>query len=175
MILGILPKGLIYFAKPWNSFETIIILYSNIIQTLERAGFLSSSSLTYNFAIVAMVLRMLKFVDKVSFLKKIFTIINCVIPQVKNLLALLVIFFGIYGILGIHFFAYLKPQNALDDKLSNFKDIFSTFYILWRIVTLDGWWEIVIEAMKGPQPNFVCQEIGNYEDYLKFGKNNLIP
>lgn len=171
LILSILSKGVLFFSKPWNIFETLIILYSNVVQGMERFDYLSSFSLTYNFGIVALVLRMLKFVEKLSFLKKIFTIINCVLPEVLTLFALLMIFFGIYGILGIHFFAYLKPQEALDDKISNFRNIFSTSYILTRILTLDNWWEYVVEAMRQQEPNFVCNDIADYHDYVRFGKN----
>lgn len=169
LILGILPKGPVYFAKLWNIFETSVILYSNIVQTLERLDYLDSTGITYNFAIVAMVLRMLQFINKFKFLKKIFTIIVCVIPQVKNLLVLLMIFFGIYGIIGIHFFAYLKPQESINDHFSNFRNIFTSSYILLRILTLDGWWEIVVDAMRHQEPNFVCHRINNYQEYLQFG------
>lgn len=169
IILDMLSKRIYFFKKFNRVFEAFIIFYATLLQSLEKINVVSPFSTSYTLAQVALVLRMMKFVDKVKFLKKMFTTLVCILPLIKNLLILLMIFFGIYGVIGMHYFAYIKPQTYLDSKFVNFKDFFSSTYILTRVLTLDGWWLINLDAMRNQAPNFVCSPVSNYNDYEVYG------
>lgn len=69
----------------------------------------------------------------------------------------------------MNIFCYVKPQMTLDGINLKFHDVFYSFYTLMRVVTLDGWWMIYIDAFRKQQPNFTCQKISNYEDYSVYG------
>ncbi len=122
-----------------------------------------------SFASITQVFRVLKIIVKIEFLKKIFITIKCILPQATNLLILLIIFMVMYSLIGVEFFAYLKPQKYANGIDIHFQNVFYAFISLMRVVTLDVWYTIMADCSRQRQPNFPCVHVNSYEDYKIHG------
>ena len=115
------------------------------------------------------VLRVFRIVKVFTFAKDFSTSFLKILFEVFSTLLLIIIILLIYSIIGIDFFCYLKPTNHINQFKVNFRSIGRTFVTLTRIITFEEWHNIFADCLRQIQPNFVCHEIKNYSDYVKYG------
>lgn len=69
---------------------------------------------------------------------------------------------------GTFLFAYLKPQNFINDVI-NFRNIFYSLFTLFRIATSEGWYLILADTSRSQSVGFICRDIFDFEEYQLYG------
>lgn len=116
----------------------------------------------------AQVLRIARMIKNFKTLKKLFSVLFSIIPEIVNIALLLCLFLISYGVIGVDFYAYLKPQKSISDEF-NFRNIFGSLYLLIKSVTNEQWFLIMNDSVRMQMPNFVCRQMESYEDYEQYG------
>lgn len=122
-----------YFGDGWNLFDFTIVVLSLIPATGE-------------FALVARlirILRVLRLLSAVPQLRLIVATLVRSIPSMGHVIALLGIIFYVYAVAGFHLFHNVDAERwgTLGDSLLT----------LFRVVTLEGWTEVMYKAMETHQ------------------------
>ena len=65
-------------------------------------------------------------------------------------------------------FAYLKPQNYINDDI-NFRNIFFSMFTLFRVATSERQLFILADASREKTLNSICIDFQGYADYAKYG------
>lgn len=45
-------------------------------------------------------------------------------------------------------------------------------FTLFRVATSESWYLILADASRSQNPSFVCEDVSNFEDFIKFGRNS---
>lgn len=115
-----------YFRDPWNVFDFIIV-----------AICLVPVSDTHYFAVFR-ILRVLRIFRMITVLPKLKLIINALlksIPSMGYVLMLIGILFYVYAVIGVFIFGKSDP--------SHFGDLHHAFVTLFKVLTLEGWTDIM--------------------------------
>ncbi len=115
-----------YFSDPWNVFDFIII-----------AICLIPLNDTHYFAVFR-ILRILRILRMISFLPKLKLIISALlksIPSMGYVIMLIGILFYVYAIVGVFLFGGSDPLH--------FGDLHHAFVTLFKVLTLEGWTDIM--------------------------------
>lgn len=127
---AVAPRLRLYFGDGWNLFDFTIVVLSLIPATGE-------------FALVARlirILRVLRLVSAVPQLRLIVATLVRSIPSMGHVIGLLAIIFYVYAVAGFHLFHTVDAERwgTLGDSLLT----------LFRVVTLEGWTEVMYKAME---------------------------
>ena len=168
LVFRIIAQGKAFFKKFWNIYDFILITTSSV-----NFIFIYATSFTtqafISFANLVELLRILRVIKMIPYLKKLFTVLRVVLPQVANMAILLFTVVLIYGVIGVEFFAYIKPQSMVGGKNIHFRNPFISMMNLVRCLTGEMWFLQLADCSRKIQPNFVCNQISTFEDYKKFG------
>lgn len=139
IMLKILAKGkkpLEYFKDPWNVFDFLIVVVC-----------LVPFSDTHYFAVfrILRVLRILRMITVFPKLKLIISALLKSIPSMGYVIILIGILFYVYAIIGVFLFGKSDPTN--------FGDLHHTFITLFKILTLEGWTDIMDVQLYGSDEN----------------------
>ena len=129
-ITAVAPRFRRYFGDGWNLFDFTVVVLSLVPATGE-------------FALVARlirVLRVLRLVSAVPQLRLIVATLVRSIPSMGHVLMLLGIIFYIYAVTGFHLF---HQHDA-----AHWGTLGSALLTLFQIVTLEGWVEVMEEALQ---------------------------
>ena len=171
LFIRITALGKNFFKRFWNLYDLTIIsaswfsfiyMYSYHPDEDTNGSFLSVLN-------VVELLRILRVIKKIPQLKKLFTVLKVVLPQVANIAIILFTVILIYGVLGVDFFSYLKRQSNVGGPNIHFRNPFVAMINLVRCLTGESWFLQMADCARVTQPNFICSEINNYDDYLKYG------
>lgn len=168
LFLRIIAQGKHFFRKFWNIYDFVLITTSSVTFFFIYASHFSNSDFLA-FSNLVELLRILRVIKKISYLKKLFAVLKIVLPQVGNIAILLFTVILIYGVLGVEVFAYLKPQSVVGGVNIHFRNPFIAMVNLVRCLTGETWFLQLADCARKMQPNFVCTNIDNYEDFLKYG------
>lgn len=127
---AVAPRLRLYFGDGWNLFDFTIVVLSLIPATGE-------------FALVARlirILRVLRLLSAVPQLRLIVATLVRSIPGMGHVIGLLGIIFYVYAVAGFHLF-----HNVDAERWGTLGDALLT---LFRIVTLEGWTEVMYKAME---------------------------
>lgn len=127
---AVAPRLRLYFGDGWNLFDFTIVVLSLIPATGE-------------FALVARlirILRVLRLLSAVPQLRLIVATLVRSIPSMGHVIGLLGIIFYVYAVAGFHLFHNIDAERwgTLGDALLT----------LFRVVTLEGWSEVMYKAME---------------------------
>jgi voltage-gated sodium channel len=119
-------KPWVYFSDPWNVFDFIIV-----------AICLIPSNDTHYFAVfrILRILRVLRMITVVPKLKLIISALLKSIPSMGYIIMLIGILFYVYAIVGVFLFGATDPMH--------FGDLHHTFVTLFKVLTLEGWTDIM--------------------------------
>ena len=115
------------------------------------------------------ILRIFRILKKAKNMNKLFRTLKYVIPETFNLFILLVIIMMVFSLIGRDMFCYLKPQKNVGHSNIHFRNTRYSFLTLVRVLTGESWYLFNSDCSRRTQPNFVCFDIHNYEQYVKFG------
>ncbi len=145
-----------YFSDPWNVFDFIIV-----------AVCLIPFSDTHYFAVFR-ILRVLRIFRMITVLPKLRLIIGALlksIPSMGYVVMLIGILFYVYAIVGVFVFGETDPMH--------FGDLHHAFVTLFKVLTLEGWTDIMNVHIYGPATN-EKQQIVSLWPFLYFASFILI-
>ena len=145
-----------YFSDPWNIFDFVIV-----------AICLIPFRDTHYFAVLR-ILRVLRIFRMINILPKLKLIISALlksIPSMGYVIMLIGILFYVYGIMGVFIFGKTDPMH--------FGDLHHTFVTLFKVLTLEGWTDIMNVHIYGPVAN-ENQQIVSLWPFLYFASFILI-
>lgn len=131
------PK--VYFESWWNCFDFIIVVTS-IMGAVMDSG---TGSSAFRALRICRVFRMFK---QWKSLNTLFNTLVMTLPALGNIALLLALLFFIYAILGMQVFGRVAYGEALN-RHSNFKDFGHSLLTLLRMMTGEGWQEIMYDCM----------------------------
>lgn len=76
-----------------------------------------------------------------------------------------------YTIIGMELFSYLRPNIQIDIFNQNYTNFSTALFALIKFSTLEAPFQQISDAAQNMTPNFICQEINTYDDFLKYGRN----
>ena len=128
-----------YFSSGWNVFDFLIVVSSIIGSILGTGG----GSSAFRAMRICRVFRMVK---KWKALNTLFQTLVMTIPALGNIALLLSLLFFTYAILGVQVFGRIAYGEALS-RHANFKDFGGALLTLLRVLTGEGWQEIMYDTM----------------------------
>ena len=159
-----------YFKDNWNLFSLTILcitLSSTVLTALKIVNFGKSTAGIRSLR----VFRLLRMIRKAKNLRIIFTILITTLPAILNIGAFLLLFMFVYSILGMNLFGYIRLQDGISSK-ANFSSFGLSFITLLRASTGEDWSRLMKDGARRFGPNFVCYNVGSYEEYLQYGQMN---
>lgn len=146
----------VYFYDPWNVFDFIIV-----------AVCLIPFNDMHYFAVfrILRVLRILRMITVFPKLKLIIGALLKSIPSMGYVILLIGILFYVYAIIGVFVFGKADPMH--------FGDLHHTFVTLFKILTLEGWTDIMNIHIYGPT-NDQNQQIISLWPFLYFASFILV-
>jgi len=145
-----------FFLDPWNVFDFVIV-----------AICLIPAGDTHFFAAFR-ILRVLRILRMITFLPKLRLIIGALIksiPSMGYIILLIAILFYVYAIVGVFVFGASDPMH--------FGDLHHTMVTLFKVLTLEGWTDIMNTHIYGPVSNGNMQII-SFWPFLYFASFILI-
>ena len=128
MILKLIGLGKLYFIYPWNNFDMAIVIATDIgllfkFFMTNAGSFSSAASVVRGFRIM----RMFKLIRSSVHMRLILDTVFNIMPQISNVMSLIVLLFFIYAALGINLFSGVMLQEKLDSKnnFQTFPEIFT--------------------------------------------------
>ena len=106
MILKLIGLGKLYFIYPWNCFDMAIVFATDLglffkFFVTNLGSFSSSTSVIRGFRIM----RMFKLIRSSVHMRLILDTVFNIMPQISNVMSLIVLLFFIYAALGINLFS----------------------------------------------------------------------
>ncbi|CAD8095701.1 unnamed protein product [Paramecium sonneborni] len=112
-----------------------------------------------------------RIIKRFNNLEKLFSSIFSVIPNALSMLFIMFIFLFIYTTLGIDMFAFIRTQTSLNGWDQHFRKFSTAMFSLIKVASSESWWTIMIDTLHEQSPNFACNYMSNYNDYLIYGFN----
>lgn len=129
-----------YFADPWNVFDFVVV-----------AICLIPAKDTHFFAVLR-ILRILRILRMISFFPKLRLLIGALlksIPSMGYVILLLTLLFFVYAIIGVFVFGPADPLH--------FSDLHHAMITLFKVLTLEGWTDIMNLHIYGNAPEGTIQ------------------
>ena len=106
MIFKLIGLGKLYFIYPWNNFDMVIVFATDLGLLFKffapnAAGFSSTASVIRGFRIM----RMFKLIRSSVHMRLILDTVFNIMPQISNVMSLILLLFFIYAALGINLFS----------------------------------------------------------------------
>jgi len=155
-IIALEKRPWLFFKDAWNVFDFIIV-----------AVCLIPSDDTHFFAVFR-ILRVLRILRMITFLPKLRLLIGALlksIPSMGYVVLLIAILFYVYAIVGVFVFGASDPLH--------FGDLHHTMVTLFKILTLEGWTDIMNTHILGPASEGHLQ-IVSFWPFLYFASFILI-
>lgn len=149
-------KPWMFFLDPWNVFDFIIVMVCLI-----------PFNDTHFFAVLR-IIRVLRILRMITIFPKLRLIISALlksIPSMGYVILLIMILFYIYGIIGVFIFGKTDPLH--------FGDLHHALITLFKVLTLEGWTEIMNIQIFG-SPDSENQKIISTWPFLYFSSFILI-
>ena len=116
MILKLIALGRVYFRYRWNIFDMLIVFASDIGILFDILEF----DMTFSSAITVIrgfrIMRMFKLIRSSVHMRLILDTVANIMPQVGNVMSLILLLFFIYAALGINLFSGIMLQKRLNDR-----------------------------------------------------------
>ena len=138
IILKLYARGLRFFKSNWNNFDFIIVALS----LLPGNGVFSC----FRVVRALRIFRTARLFGKIENLRIIVSAMLKALPNLGWLFVVLMIFFYIFAVLSTTLFGKIAPEQ--------FGTLFSSFYSLFSLMTMEGWQDTV-DAVRSPYARWV--------------------
>lgn len=81
------------------------------------------------------------------------------------------IFVLVYAAIGVELFCFLRHNQEIDSFNQNYQDLTHSIFSTQKFTFLESPIGQMKDTSQTLQPNFICFEIKNYEDFQKYGQN----
>lgn len=116
MVLKLIGLGKIYFLYRWNNFDMFIVIATDVgilLNLLEvDGGFSTAATVVRGFRIM----RMFRLIKSSAHIRLILDTIVNILPQITNVMALILLLLFIFAALAVNLFSGVMLQDYLDDK-----------------------------------------------------------
>lgn len=143
-LLKITGYGWSYFSDNWNRFDFFVVIASILDLMLlfsnseQSSGILSVGPQIAKLMRVLRVTRVTKLLKQAENLQAIIRTIVFSIPQLMNVVMLLMLFFFIFSLAGVFLFNEVK-EGEIIDELKNFGTFSHGFLLLFAVTTGEDW------------------------------------
>ena len=147
--LKVLALGLRgYFGDGWCRFDFFLVCTALVDDFVEQdlRAVMPLPPYLLRVLRVFRVLRILRLLKGAKGLRNLIVTMVLSFPSLINVGSLLCLVIFIYAVLGIHMFAYLLRQEAIDDA-RNFESLGGACLLLFQCLTGDAWSELMGDAM----------------------------
>lgn len=163
MIFKLIGLRKIYFMYAWNIFDAFIVLATDtsiiLKMTASDSGVASAATVFRAFRIM----RMFKLIRSSVHTRLILDTVFNILPQISNVLSLILLLFFIYAALGLNIFSGVRLQNHLDDK-NNFQTFPNAMVMLMKFSTGEDWNAFMYElANTGSHLKQPCDDTEDFE------------
>eukprot|EP00759_Apiculatamorpha_spiralis_P041563 PhF_6_TR40183/c0_g1_i1/m.59599/K04857/CACNA1S; voltage-dependent calcium channel L type alpha-1S len=123
-----------YFQDGWNVFDFLVVLLSWIGMAAGGSG----ASIARLFRIG----RLFMLVKRAKGLQTLLVTLFQALPAFLNTVVLLLIFYFIFGVVGVELFGRVERNNALD-SMTNFETVWNAWITLYVVGTTESWMDIM--------------------------------
>ena len=177
-ILKILAYGVAgYFHTNWNRFDFFIVIVS-ILDILCGNILKIDNQFLQTFQVIRLlkvlrVLRIFRLIKIVKGLDKIIETLSWSLSALSNVFLLMVIIYGIFGVLGCYFYDQLRYDDYKDqfeyiNEYYNLDNFYYAFLLIFRCTTGENWNNIMMELAYidpdkfSPTYAFIYMIVGNF-------------
>ena len=90
----------------------------------------------------------MRLLGKAKNLQTIIQTIQFAVPSLINVFALLQIMFFMFAVLGNSMFADISVGDVVDSGFKNFKDVVTSFFLMYALSTGEDWNVIMYDTMR---------------------------
>ena len=101
------------------------------------------------------VLRLFKLIKRANAMNNIFNSFLNTIPTFANVLLLIILTIYLFSVLGNRLFAEVMISGTINERV-NFQTFISSMFTLTRIMTGEGWFDILLDLSKQKSIDFDC-------------------
>jgi hypothetical protein len=105
MVLKLIGLGRVYFLYSWNIFDMIIVIATDLGLLLKLLNLGSTFSSTATVVRAFRIMRMFKLIRSSVHIRVILDTVFNILPQIKNVMTLILLLLFIYAALGINLFS----------------------------------------------------------------------
>ena len=116
MILKLIGLKKVYFQFGWNIFDMIIVFATDVGIVLKFMNLGKNFSTTMTIFRAFRIMRMFKLVRSSKSMRLIIDTVFNILPQISNVMTLILLLFFVYAALGINIFSGVQLQDKLDRK-----------------------------------------------------------
>ena len=120
-----------FYNDVWRGFDVVVCLGHAI-------GMTANSPMITRFAQLFRLARVLRLASRIKSVRVIIETFIHTVPQLTNIMLLIFLFYSIFAVLGVSFFATTRNGQRLGPT-SNFRNYSQAFLAIWQIVTGDEW------------------------------------
>lgn len=159
----------IYFRDNWNIFDFVIVAGSVVLAFVQRENSDSQGNLSVSVIRMFRVLRIFRLIKKARSLNDIFNSFLNTIHTFANVVSLIAISIYLFSVLGDRIFAQVMFTGSLSPN-TNFQNFGNSILMLIRIMTGEGWYQILSDLSRGKDIDYDCsQEKFSLETYKALG------
>lgn len=167
--LKLITFGIEFYKSSSIVLDVVIVVLELIGMILKWSGVRETYPTFVNFLLCVRIVRLFKLTKYVKKGTMIYDILGLSIPYLLNMTYLMVIFITIYSVLGMSIFPYVKHRNGISSH-ANFSKFSLGFMTLLRVITGDGWNELMDDSLKQSRPNDVCLMINSFSEFQQAGE-----
>jgi hypothetical protein len=138
MVLKLIGLKSTYFHTGWNIFDMIIVFATDVGIVLKFMNLGKNFSTTMTIFRAFRIMRMFKLVRSSKNMRLIIDTVFNILPQISNVMTLILLLFFVYAALGINIFSGIQLQEKLDRK-NNFQSFQNAMVILMKFSTGEDW------------------------------------
>lgn len=144
MLLKLIGLGRTYFFDSWNKFDMFIVLGTDVGLLLSLfdvgGGFTTAATVIRSVRIM----RMFRLIKSSVHIRLILDTILNILPQITNVMSLILLLFFIYASLAINLFSGIMLQEHLDEK-NNFQTFLGSMTMFMKFSTGENWNQFMYE------------------------------
>ncbi|KAL4475095.1 hypothetical protein ABPG74_001791 [Tetrahymena malaccensis] len=175
MCLKLYLEKKLFFSSRFQIFELIMVSLSFIYLIMQGTLDMKEFKIHHREILLCMefisVFRVLRLAKTITIVKKTLNILFYILPEIAPVAGLLLYLIYMYALIGMQIFPFIKVQNTLNGYDQHFKTFNTAVFTLIRVASGEQWFYVVNDAVRQQQPNFVCQDISNYDEYIENGLN----
>lgn len=116
MVLKLIGLQKVYFLYIWNIFDMFIVISTDVGIIISFLNLGQNFSTTMTIFRAFRIMRIFKLIRTSVHMRLILDTVFNILPQITNVMSLILLLFFIYAALGINLFSSVMLQDNIDDK-----------------------------------------------------------
>ena len=134
----LIAMGKYYFNESWNNFDFLVVVITDFGLVISQ--FEIDSSLTTAVTVIRAfrIMRIFRLIKSAKNIKIILDTLINILPQIANVMSLILLLLFIFAALGVNLFSGVIYQDNINEK-ANFRSFISAIVLLLRCATGENW------------------------------------